>query len=114
MRLPTPSRALLAAVPVALLLSGCGGGSGSDNGVANTGASSAGSSAASGGRSGAYQGGFEICSGSTVEEVAAGYGVSPATPDAVSDSIAEAVSGGTPRDATDAKQGCLDALAKSK
>ncbi len=115
MRLLTPARALLAAVPVALLLSGCGGGSGSDNGaVANTGASSAGSSAASGGRSGAYQGGFEICSGSTVEEVAAGYGVSPATPDAVSDSIAEAVSGGTPRDAADAKQGCLDALAKSK
>lgn len=117
MRLLTPSRALLAAVPVALLLSGCGGGSGSgsDNGaVANTGASSAGSSAASGGRSGAYQGGFEICSGSSVEEVAVGYGVSPATPDAVSDSIAEAVSGGTPRDAKDAKQGCLDALAKSK
>ena len=115
MRLLTPSRALLAAVPVALLLSGCGGGSSSDNGaVANTGASSAGSSAASGGRSGAYQGGFEICSTGTVEEVAANYGVPDPTPEAVSESIAEAVSGGTPRDATDAKQGCLDAFAKSK
>ena len=110
MRFPTPARALLAAVPVALLPAGCGGGGSS----AGTGASSAGSSAASGGRSGAYQGGFEICSGTTVEEVAASYGVPESTPEAVSDSIAEAVSGGTARDATDAKQGCLDAFAKSK
>lgn len=112
MRSTTPLLVLLAAAAAALLLTGCGGGgSGS---LATTGASSAGSSAAYGGRSGAYQGGFEICSTGTVEEVAANYGVPDPTPEAVSESIAEAVSGGTPRDATDAEQGCLDAFKRSK
>lgn len=113
MRSMTPFRALLAAVGMTLFLAGCGGG-GAGGGSANTGATSAGSSAASGGHSGAYQGGFEICSTGTVEEVAGSYGVPDPTPEAVATSIAEAVSGGTPRDATDAKQGCLDAFEKSK
>ena len=111
MRPTTRILALLVTLPAALLLAGCGGGGSS---AGDTGPSSAGASAASGGKSGAYQGGFVICSGSTIEEVAAGYGVSPVTADAVSDSIAEAVSGGTPREAADAKQGCLDAFEQSK
>lgn len=111
MRYRTPLLASLVVVPAALVLAGCGGGgsTGGDGGTsASTGSPSAGSS------SGAYQGGFEICSTGTVEEVASSYGVPEPTPDAVSDAIAEAVSGGTPRDAKDAKQGCLDAFEKSK
>lgn len=113
MRSTTPFRALLVVVPAAILLAGCGGG-GSSGASANTDTSSAGSTAGSGGHSGAYQGGFAICGGGTIENVAATYGAPEPTPEAVSNTVAEAVSGGTPGDVTDAKQGCLDALAKAK
>ena len=90
----------------AVLLAGCGGGGGSATagGATDTGAGGA--------QSGAYQGGFEICSGGTVEEIANLYGVPEGTAEAVAEVIAEAVSGGTPEDATDATQGCLDAFAQ--
>ncbi len=84
-------------------MAACGGGGGS--------ATTAGPTTAldgDGGQSGAYQGGFEICSGGTVEEIATLYGVAPPTAKAVAGVIAEAVSGGTPEDAADATQGCLD------
>ncbi len=93
----------------AVLLAGCGGGGGSATTAGPTTATDGG-----GAQSGAYQGGFEICSGGTVEEIANLYGVAEATAEAVADVIAEAVSGGTPADAADAKQGCLDAFAQHK
>ena len=90
----------------AVLLAGCGGGAGS--------ATTSGPTTAAGGerQSGAYEGGFEICSGGTVEEIANLYGVSEPKAEAVADVIAEAVSGGTPADAANARQGCLDAFAQ--
>ena len=97
-------RTALSLAPVilvsAVVLAGCGGGSGGSTTPGAT--STAGSSG--GAQSGAYQGGFEICSGGTVEEIASLYGVPAET--------AEAVSGGTPEDATDATEGCLDAFAQ--
>lgn len=91
----------------AVLLAGCGGGGGGG------GATAGGTSDTGGGaQSGAYQGGFEICRGGTVEEIASLYGVPEETAEAVAEVIAEAVSGGTPEDATDATQGCLDAFAQ--
>jgi len=92
----------------AVLLAGCGGGGGATiaGGTSDTGGGGA--------QSGAYQGGFEICSGGTVEEIASLYGVPESTAEAVAEVIAEAVSGGTPDDATDATQGCLDAFAQQQ
>ena len=110
MRPTTRFFALFAVSSAALSLAACGGGGGGTD----TGASPAGTSTASGGHSGAYQGGFEICSTGPLEEVAATYGVPEVTPEAVAESIAEAVSGGTPREAEDAKQGCLAAFEQSK
>lgn len=114
MRIPTPLRALIVTLTAVLLLAGCGGGgSSTGDGKLGGGATTA-SGGGSGDKTGAYQGGFEICSTGTVEEVAASYGVPESTPEAVSNSIAEAVSGGTPAYAEEAKQGCLDAFAKAK
>lgn len=113
MRFTTPLRVLLVVVPVVLVLAGCGGGGAGGGSPSGTGVSTAGSAGGGPGeQTGAYQGGFEICSTGSVEEVAASYGVPETTPDAVADSIAEAVSGGTPAYATEAKQGCLDAFNK--
>ncbi len=92
---------------VAVLLAGCGGGG--SGGATAGGTSDAGGAGA---QSGAYQGGFEICSDGTVEEIANLYGVPEGTAEAVAEVIAEAVSGGTPEDATNATQGCLDAFAQ--
>jgi hypothetical protein len=60
--------------------------------------------------SNAHQAGFETCSGGTVEEIAGLYGVPKATPDAVSDVIAEQLGGGS-REHASIKRGCVDAFA---
>lgn len=92
----------------ALLLAGCGGGGSST-------ATGGGATTGDGAHSGAYRGGHEICSGGTVAEISTLYGVTPPTKEAVAKVIAEAVSGGSsPKDATDATQGCLDAFAEQK
>lgn len=102
------SRLAPALLASAFLLAGCGGGGGA--GTAETTIATGGGGA----QSGAYQGGFEICSGGTVEEIASLYGVPENTAEAVAEVIAEAVSGGTPEDATNATQGCLDAFAQQQ
>ena len=87
----------------ALLLAGCGsggnggnGGSGDDGEIDTTAT--------------AYQGGVQLCTGATVESLAADYATEP-TADAVSDAIAEAAAGGNSDvERAQAKQGCLDAL----
>jgi hypothetical protein len=92
----------LVVVP-ALLAGGCGGGGGSDG---RTTAQSGGAETTAN----AYQAGFETCSGGTVEEIAGLYGVPNATPDAVSDVIAEQLAGGSGEHAS-IKRGCVDAFA---
>ena len=92
-------------VAPALLAGGCGGGGGSDGSDKRT--------AVQGGvkkTSNAYQAGFETCNGGTVGEIAELYGVPAATPDAVSDVIAEQLGGGSGEHAS-IKQGCIDAFA---
>lgn len=102
--------ALVLAVAAALL-AGCGGSSGSTAG--SGGATTAGTSGG-GDASGAYGGGYAICTQGTVAEIASLYGIEKATPAAVAEAIAEALSGGRSKDAADAMRGCLDAFSAQK
>jgi hypothetical protein len=100
-------RSLPVLAALALLAAGCGGGGDSNtSGDADSGAGGASTT------SNAYQAGFETCSGGTVEEIAALYGVAESTPEAVAEVIAEQLSGGSGEHAS-TKQGCIDAFAKS-
>ena len=107
--MPAASRFAPVLLASAVLLAGCGGGGGGGATVGGTSDTGGGAE-----KSGAYQGGFEICSDGTVEEIASLYGVPEGTAEAVAEVIAEAVSGGTPADATNATQGCLDAFAQQQ
>jgi hypothetical protein len=95
-------------VAVAVLAAGCGGGGNSDASDDTTTSGSGGASTTSN----AYQAGFETCSGGTVEEIAALYGVPEATPEAVGEVIAEQFAGGSGEHAS-IKQGCIDAFGES-
>jgi hypothetical protein len=83
----------------ALALAGCGGGGESDDGGAGTGG---------GTRGAAYEAAFDICRGG-LEATAEAYAV-PATEAAVTAVIVEQVSGGSPEEEQNARQGCLDAI----
>jgi hypothetical protein len=96
-------------VAVAVLAAGCGGGGNSDSSDDTTTTSGSGGASTT---SNAYQAGFETCSGGTVEEIAALYGVPEATPEAVGEVIAEQFAGGS-GEHDSIKQGCIDAFAKS-
>ena len=95
-------------VAVAVLAAGCGGGGNSDASDDTTTSGSGGASTTSN----AYQAGFETCSGGTVEEIAALYGVPESTPEAVGEVIAEQFAGGSGEHES-IKQGCIAAFAES-
>jgi hypothetical protein len=83
----------------ALALGGCGSGGESDGGGAGTGADT---------RGAAYEAAFDICRGG-LKATAEAYAV-PATEEAVTAVIVEQVSGGSPEEEQNARQGCLDAM----
>ncbi len=58
-----------------------------------------------------YRGAYAICSIGSVRYVAQRYGVREATPEAVAEAAAKAVSSTSPQSAKLARRGCLDAIA---
>ena len=58
-----------------------------------------------------YRGAYAICSIGSVAYVAARYGVSEATPEAVAEAAAKAVGSTSPNSAELARRGCIDAIA---
>lgn len=87
------------ALALVALAAGCGGGGDGGGGGGST-------------DSAAYDAAFDICAGG-VKATADAYAVEP-NKEAVAQVVVEQVSGGSPKDETLARQGCLDALNKAE
>jgi hypothetical protein len=96
-------RSTLAVLAAATALAGCGGGGEGGGGGGDTGGS--------GERGAAYDAAFDICR-EGVKATADAYAVEP-TKEAVAQIVVEQVSGGSVQDEENARQGCMDALAKA-
>lgn len=104
---------LIATGLAALALVGCGGGSSEGDGGTTSTTGTETQTGTEDTTSAAYQGGYEICKGETVEELAAQNGIEPSE-EAVADTVAELVSGGSEEQQADGRAGCLAAFAEKE